>query len=289
MLKERVLSAIVMIAMVLVGLIWLPPLFFTFLLCVVFVAAMWEWAQFAGFKRPLPRAIVAMVTICLLFFPILSGADYIRAGRILTDETIPLLFAGCLWWVVALYFVLTYPDSAKRWTKSAVIKFLFGLCTLVPFFIGILALRFYHYSFDPYHGVYLLLYVFLLVWSADSGAYFVGRAWGKHKLAPSVSPAKSWEGAVGGLCTAAVIAFVFLQVIPDNVFGNNLNSTLFVVVSVLTVVLSIIGDLTESMFKRQAGIKDSSQLIPGHGGILDRIDSLTAAIPFFATCFFFLL
>ncbi|HDL3847232.1 TPA: phosphatidate cytidylyltransferase, partial [Mannheimia haemolytica] len=141
----------------------------------------------------------------------------------------------------------------------------------------------------PYQGTYLFLYVCLLVWGADSGAYFAGRAFGKRKLAPKVSPGKSWEGVIGGVLTSSLIAFTFLQLTPANVFGKALATTPFILVSVGMVAISVLGDLAESMFKRQAGIKDSSQLIPGHGGILDRIDSLTAAVPFFATFFFFVL
>lgn len=289
MLKERVLSAIIMIIAVLAAIFWLSPLPLTLVLSAIVVAAMWEWAQFAGFKHPVPRAIVAMVTICLLLFAIVANTDYIRATRFITDETTPILFIGCIWWLIALVLVATYPNSAKLWEKSVAAKFLFGLATLVPFLIGTLALRFHNYAFDPYQGTYLFLYVCLLVWGADSGAYFAGRAFGKRKLAPKVSPGKSWEGVIGGVLTSSLIAFTFLQLTPANVFGKALATTPFILVSVGTVAISVLGDLAESMFKRQAGIKDSSQLIPGHGGILDRINSLTAAVPFFATFFFFVL
>ncbi|HDV7250526.1 TPA: phosphatidate cytidylyltransferase [Mannheimia haemolytica] len=289
MLKERVLSAIIMIIAVLAAIFWLSPLPLTLVLSAIVVAAMWEWAQFAGFKHPVPRAIVAMVAICLLLFAIVANTDYIRATRFITDETTPILFIGCIWWLIALVLVATYPNSAKLWEKSVAAKFLFGLATLVPFLIGTLALRFHNYAFDPYQGTYLFLYVCLLVWGADSGAYFAGRAFGKRKLAPKVSPGKSWEGVIGGVLTSSLIAFTFLQLTPANVFGKALATTPFILVSVGMVAISVLGDLAESMFKRQAGIKDSSQLIPGHGGILDRIDSLTAAVPFFATFFFFVL
>lgn len=289
MLKERLLSAVIMIAVVLCALFWLPPLFFTVALAAIVVIGMWEWAQFAGFKRPIARALVAFITIGLLIFPIFAATDAIKAGRFLTDETIPLLFAACVWWAIALILVLTYPNSAAIWSKSVSAKFVFGFLTLIPFVIATLALRFYHYNSSPYQGTLLLLYVFLLVWAADSGAYFFGRAFGKHKIAPKVSPGKSWEGAIGGLFTAGVIAFLFLQFAPPNLFGKSLALTPFILLSVATVAISILGDLTESMFKRQAGIKDSSNLIPGHGGVLDRIDSLTAAVPFFATFFFLVL
>lgn len=286
MLKQRVLSAIVMIAFALVALFGLSPLPFTIILSVIIVLAMWEWAQFVGFKRPIARAIVALAVACLLFFPIIAATDYIRASRFLTDETTPLLFLGCIWWLIALGLVISYPKSANVWQHSVSAKFIFGFCTLIPFLIGTLALRFYQYQIDQYQGTYLLLYVFLLVWGADSGAYFVGRAIGKRKLAPKVSPGKSWEGAIGGVVTSGIIALLFLQFVPS-VFGREINTASFVVLSIITVIVSVLGDLSESMFKRQAGIKDSSHLIPGHGGILDRIDSLTAAVPIFATGFFF--
>ncbi len=289
MLKERVLSAIVMIILAVVALFWLSPLPFTIGLSAIIVLGMWEWAQFAGFKRPIARAIVAFVVTCLLIFPIIAGTSYIQATRFLTDETTPLLFVGGFWWLIAFVLVVSYPKSADIWAKSVAAKFIFGFCTLIPFLIGTLALRFYQYNLDEHQGTYLLLYVFLLVWGADSGAYFAGRAFGKHKLAPKVSPGKSWEGAIGGVITSAIIAVIFLNLTPDNVFGRELNTSAFIVLSVITVAVSILGDLSESMFKRQAGIKDSSQLIPGHGGILDRIDSLTAAVPVFAIGFFFFL
>ncbi|HDL4624052.1 TPA: phosphatidate cytidylyltransferase, partial [Mannheimia haemolytica] len=135
MLKERVLSAIIMIIAVLAAIFWLSPLPLTLVLSAIVVAAMWEWAQFAGFKHPVPRAIVAMVTICLLLFAIVANTDYIRATRFITDETTPILFIGCIWWLIALVLVATYPNSAKLWEKSVAAKFLFGLATLVPFLI----------------------------------------------------------------------------------------------------------------------------------------------------------
>ena len=289
MLKERVLSAVVMVIVALAAIFWLPPLALTIALSALVVLGMWEWAQFVGFKSQMSRVVVAGVTTCILLLLVVANTDYINAARFMTDLSVIALFIACVWWLAALVLVVTYPNSAKLWAKSVVAKFLFGICTLFPFLIGLLAIRFNNYTLDAYQGTYLLLYAFLLVWGADSGAYFFGRALGKHKLAPKVSPGKSWEGALGGLFTSGVIAFAFLQATPNDVFGRTLEMMPFIAVSVATVAISVLGDLAESMFKRQAGIKDSSNLIPGHGGILDRVDSLTAAIPFFATMFFFVL
>ena len=289
MLKERILSAIVMVIAVLAAIFLLSPLPLTIIVTVVVSLGMWEWAQFVGFKTPVSRMLIALVTGAILLLLILANTNYINATKFITDGTAPVLFIGCIWWIFALALVVSYPKSASLWMKSVVAKFIFGLATLLPFLIGFLALRFYHYNQAPYQGTYLLLYVCLLVWGADSGAYFFGRTFGKRKLAPKVSPGKSWEGALGGLLTSSIIAFAFLKFASTDVFGREFNTTYFILVSVATVAISILGDLAESMFKRQAGIKDSSNLIPGHGGILDRIDSLTAAIPFFATMFFFVL
>jgi phosphatidate cytidylyltransferase len=127
-------------------------------------------------------------------------------------------------------------------------------------------------------GNWLILSVMVLVWAADIGAYFSGRAFGKRKLAPQVSPGKSWEGVYGGLAVSLAITLV-VGINRGWGFGQLLLGLLG---AALVVMSSVIGDLTESMFKRRAGIKDSSNLLPGHGGVLDRIDSLTAAIPVFA-------
>jgi len=139
------------------------------------------------------------------------------------------------------------------------------------------ALRQYHYDTDHFAGAWWLLFVLLLVWGADSGAYMFGKMFGKHKLAPKVSPGKTWEGFLGGLVTSALIAVLFATLAPLTVSTGTL-----VICAIIATLASVLGDLTESMFKREAGIKDSGNLIPGHGGILDRIDSLTAAVPVFA-------
>ncbi|WP_146644637.1 phosphatidate cytidylyltransferase, partial [Salmonella enterica] len=187
------------------------------------------------------------------------------------------LWASLGWWVVALLLVLFYPGSAAIWRNSKTLRLIFGLLTIVPFFWGMLALRAWHYDENHYSGAIWLLYVMILVWGADSGAYMFGKLFGKHKLAPKVSPGKTWQGFIGGLATAAVISWGY------GMWANlNVAPVILLICSVVAALASVLGDLTESMFKREAGIKDSGHLIPGHGGILDRIDSLTAAVPVFA-------
>lgn len=287
MLKQRVISAIILIAIVCAALFLFSPFYFALALGAVMTLGIWEWTQFAQVKNKFWRVVVAGLAGAVLFLWILSEANYLNAGRVFEHYAEPILLSAVVWWIVALGFVLSYPNSAKLWTKSVILQGVFAIVTLVPFIVGVLRLRLDGYVTNPYHGLMLLFYVFILVWAADSGAYFAGRKFGKHKLAPKVSPGKTWQGVLGGLITAGVLAGIFMQVAPQDLF--NVPTVPFIALSVATVAISVLGDLTESMFKRESGIKDSSNLIPGHGGILDRIDSLTAAVPFFAYFYFYML
>ncbi|MFD1092328.1 phosphatidate cytidylyltransferase [Providencia vermicola] len=274
MLKYRLLTAIVLIPIVIAALFFLSPANFGLVVIAVSALGAWEWAQFAGWHSQVKRISLAVVFAAILLaiqfsipdITVLSNAPMILYG----------LWAGLVWWGVAIILVVTYPASAS-WGKSVIIRLLFGVLTIIPFYCGMMALRTVGYQNDTAIGAWWLLYVMLLVWGADSGAYAFGRTIGRNKMAPKVSPGKTWEGLVGGLITAGIISWVFSAYAPIPAMPDYL-----LVTSIIVVVVSVFGDLTESMFKRQSGIKDSSHLIPGHGGILDRIDSLTAAIPVFA-------
>ncbi|HHF5080545.1 TPA: phosphatidate cytidylyltransferase [Haemophilus influenzae] len=288
MLKQRVLSAIVLIAAVLCALFLFTPFYFALALGAVAILGIWEWTQFARLKQPLIRFFVATFLGVFIFLWLYTEGNYLDAERVFEQHLQLLLINAVSWWGLALLLVISYPKSAKFWSKNPLLQLLFAFSTLIPFVAGVLRLRLEHYTHDPYHGLFLLLYVFILVWAADSGAYFSGRAFGKRKLAPKVSPGKSWEGVIGGLITALVLSFIFIHFSNNTLVGDR-NITGFIILSVATVAISVLGDLTESMFKRESGVKDSSQLIPGHGGVLDRIDSLTAAVPFFSYFYFFVL
>ena len=166
--------------------------------------------------------------------------------------------------------LVSFPSSIGLWGGNLG-KRVMGLVILIPAGLGLLVLK------SLPQGNLLILSVMLLIWGADIGAYFFGRRFGKKKLAPRVSPGKSWAGLLGGLLTSLCIALGLAVYL-------NVPATPLVAVlcgAAVVVLFSVVGDLTESMFKRQMGIKDSSQLLPGHGGILDRIDSLTAAVPIY--------
>lgn len=274
-LNARIITAIILIPLVIAALFFLPPNLFGYVIIVICSLAAWEWSQFIGWTVQIKRIISAVLFgICLLGLQ-LSFQDLSQ----LTTEplVIYILSAGLVWWLVAIILVVTFPTSARFWSQSVILKILFGVLTILPFYCGMLVLKSVDYHIDNFIGAWWVLYVMLLVWSADSGAYFFGHLFGKHKLAAKVSPGKTLEGMLGGMLTAGIIAWLFSLFVPVLLISKNL---LFC--SVIVVIISVFGDLTESMFKRQAGIKDSSHLIPGHGGVLDRIDSLTAAIPVFA-------
>ena len=152
----------------------------------------------------------------------------------------------------------------------------------IAFFWSVIWLREVSVSDDIYYGAKLVLFVCLIVWAADTGAYFAGKWFGRYKMAPSVSPNKTLEGLAGGILTSILVAIVFAHW-----FRLQFATLPFqITVIFVTAIASVLGDLVESMFKREAKIKDSSQILPGHGGVLDRIDSLTAAFPIFALCYF---
>ena len=212
MLKERVLSAIVLIALVLCALFLFTPFYFALALGFVATLGIWEWAQFARFKNPLARLCIAAFLGAFIFLWLYNEGNYLDAGRVF-ENYLPLLLLNSVgWWALALVLVVTYPSSAKFWGKNIPLQLLFAFSTLIPFVAAVLRLRLDNYTADPHHGLFLLLYVFVLVWAADSGAYFAGRAFGKHKLAPKVSPGKTWQGVFGGMITAAVLAFVWPKI-----------------------------------------------------------------------------
>lgn len=270
MLIQRILTAIVLIPLVIIALFFAPLSIFSYLIIAVCALAAWEWRNFLV-KRTEKTVLLFFIVFSIVLL------DFMPIESTLKSQLFALIIClSVIWWLTALLLVVGYPNSAKYWSKSSLIKLLFAFFTLVPFFIGMLELRTINYSVNSYTGAIWLLYVFVLVWATDTGAYFAGRAIGKRKLAVKVSPGKTVEGFIGGVSLATLVC-----VIAYLTGYFNINFTQFLFSSLLAILASVLGDLTESMFKREAGIKDSGNLIPGHGGILDRIDSLTSAVPVF--------
>lgn len=253
MLRQRVITALVLAPLVLLVILWLPHGATIAVLTMLVMAGAWEWSAFPGFTRHSARwGYVGVICLCL------AGAWLYGVHRPQLDA---LLQLSALWWLVALLWILAGPDRVNR--SAAAIA---GVFVLVPVWLALIRLH----ALQPQ----LMLFLLLLVVAADVGAYFVGRRYGRHKLAPRVSPGKTWEGVLGGLASAGVLAAL-------GVWWFGMKPAAFLGLCLIVVLASILGDLTESLFKRHAGLKDSGNLLPGHGGLLDRVDSITAAAPVF--------
>lgn len=260
MLKQRIITALILLPIALGGFFLLDGRDFALFIGAVVSLGAWEWARLAGLQAQPLRIAYALLVAGLLW-----------VVWHIPQLEVWLLGAAVLWWLLATLLVLNYPASSRCWGGLPG-KLLIGLLILLPAWQGLVLLKQW-----PQANA-LIIAVMVLVWGADIGAYFAGKAFGRRKLAPQVSPGKSWEGFFGGLLLSLLLTLaVGLQ--QGWPFADLL---LALGGAALVVAISVIGDLTESMFKRQAGIKDSSNLLPGHGGVLDRIDSLTAAIPLFA-------
>ncbi|HQQ63786.1 MAG TPA: phosphatidate cytidylyltransferase [Pseudomonadales bacterium] len=266
MLKSRVITACVLIAILFSILFLMPYQGFVVADLVVFTLAAWEWSNLAG-SLPLWQRVVYAVFFPIVLFP-LSGL--VGAASV---WFLPVLFLVVLGWGIALLMLWRYPDHVGWYRTDLMLGI--GVWLLLPAAVGLLVLH------RMASGSSLILLLVAVIAVSDIGAYFCGRRFGRHKLAVRISPGKTWEGFWGGICSSLVLAVLvgFFSRIPS------LDFFLFCIVLVGTAAVSVVGDLFESMVKRERGVKDSGQLLPGHGGVLDRIDGWTAAVPFFTLCY----
>ncbi|BBL89598.1 CDP-diglyceride synthetase [Vibrio rotiferianus] len=278
-MKQRIITALILAPLVILGIFKLPLIGFIIALTAVTLLGFWEWTQFTESNSRIAALIPAAVVTGLSFLFISPDVTSLNQ---LAAPHYAVLALGFAWWIIASGMAITYPKTTNLWQGSKALRHVFGFLTLIPFLWSVIILRASDISVDPYHGAKLVLYVCFLVWAADSGAYFAGKSMGKRKMAPHVSPNKTIEGLIGGIIAALIVGWLFAGWF-DIQFTSPLH---MVIITLITVVISVLGDLVESMFKRVSGIKDSSNIIPGHGGILDRIDSLTAAFPVFALLYY---
>ncbi|MCL2916954.1 phosphatidate cytidylyltransferase [Shewanella litorisediminis] len=276
MLKQRIITAIWLIPLVFGAIFYLPPSLFAWALVGVFLIAAKEWGRIidAGCQMTQWSFTLTLGILLVALNMLVPASDVWHSGQ-LHPIFLAVTILGGLWWVIAMALVVSYPKSARLWQRSHMLKSMFGQLTLLPCFVALIALKSLSTEASPYLGGVMVFLVMLVVWAADSGAYFVGKALGRTKLAPNVSPAKTVEGLVGGLLTTMIVVAIVMSLSPQQELG------LVIAVTLFTALASALGDLTESMFKRVANIKDSGTILPGHGGVLDRIDSLTAALPVF--------
>ncbi|MEM7432384.1 MAG: phosphatidate cytidylyltransferase [Pseudomonadota bacterium] len=251
-MQQRIITAVIALAILYVVLFQLPGDVTELIIAALLLAGAWEWSGFLGVKSAATRAAyVGLVAVA-----------FVVAGFFIATHTQTVLLVGVVWWLAAFVWTFFFPTPIPHW-----FRWLAGMIVLVPLYLALIVL----YRADPM----LLLFVLLIVWMADIGAYFAGRFFGRVKLAPAISPGKTWEGVIGGL-----LAVVALTLVRSVWVETNLAVMLPFCLAIASI--SIVGDLTVSMFKRTAGVKDSGMLFPGHGGVLDRIDSVAAAAPLFA-------
>lgn len=252
MLKTRIITAVVALIVLGAVLFVIPPRFAEAFIAVVILAGAWEWSAFLGGSSPTSRAafvIAIAALVAALYGPIAAFSEL-------------ALQVGLAWWFCAFVWIPFFPTAIPP-----VVRWAAGALVLLPLFVALVTL----YRSGPE----VLLFALLIVWAADAGAFFAGKSFGRVKLAPSISPGKTWEGVFGGLVLVTLLAVAAAYWTATKV-------AVLVPFCLAVAALSIVGDLTVSMFKRTAGVKDSGTLFPGHGGILDRVDSVAAAAPLFA-------
>lgn len=261
MLWQRVVTAMILIPLILFLLFFLSPRAFCIFTMLIAFWAAWEWSHLMEIRNILGRLIYLFFVGSVFFMVLFISTPFI-------------FLCAFVWWSFATLFIIFYPRGSGWWQKSIVFRGLMGLFVLTPCWVAINFIR----NMNQNRGIYTLIFLLVLIWGADSAAYFVGKKWGKTKLAPHISPGKSLQGLYGALIATLLITLgsLWLFNVPPLMWPGT------ILLCFITVLFSVIGDLFESMLKRQARLKDSGHLLPGHGGLLDRIDSLTAAAPIFA-------
>lgn len=264
MLKTRTITALVLAPIGILVVLLLPTIAFAVVTGVIVVMSLWEWTRLAGFgSRPLRSAAIACVALALVPLWLLRHEPPSDA----------LVVVGVIWWLLATLWLNNVSFGAAPTRENAALKFAAGLFATIPAWLALIRLH-----EGPQHGPGWALFALMLVWVADTAAFLAGSRYGRKKLCPAISPNKTIAGVYGALGAGALLG----------AFGGWLLGVrgaawiALIVLALVTVVASIVGDLFESLVKRQAGVKDSGTLFPGHGGLFDRFDSVFAALPVFA-------
>ncbi len=264
MLRTRILTALVLLPLVLAAIFALAPGQFVYLLGLLLIVGSWEFHRLAGL-RPLPWGGLLITLQGAIMAVLLATWDH------WTANPVPPFALACLAWGLMFLQMLRYGPQRQVDTLFRVLGFCNALLVVSTGWAALSWLR-----LEPY-GHWWILLLLVTIWAADVGAYFAGRAFGRRKLAPSISPGKTWAGVYGGVASAALVATAVGIYAP----GIAARPLQLAILGAVTAVVSVGGDLFISMHKRTVGLKDTGRLFPGHGGLLDRIDSLMAGAPFF--------
>lgn len=272
MLLQRVITALILAPLMLAGIYLLPDTGFRIFIGIIVALGAWESANLVGYRRMVSRVGVSVASLLVLVVVHFTIDVHSLAWPVVA--LMPLL-----WWLFASLVVVSYPKHID-WLASRPLKLISMIPILGGFWMGLVWLKLQDQS------LLLLTWLMLLVWGADVGAYFAGRTFGNRKLAPNVSPGKTWAGVYGGMATSMLVSVLVAVLFLSHISMSGW--FWLIALSGAVVAISVMGDLYESLLKRDRGIKDSSALLPGHGGVLDRIDSLSAATPMFVLLWFVL-
>lgn len=262
-MKQRVITALILAPLAIAIVLLLPTAAFASIILLTWLLALWEWSRLAGVTSMASRVALLVVAVAC------CAALWSVRG---TEWSLLVIGIGCLWWLVSIVWLRHFSFAAAPTAGNRVLKLVAGLLVTVPAWMALVQLH-----GDPDHGPVWALFALMLVWAADVSALLVGRRYGHRKLAPRVSPGKTIAGAWGAMAGAALVAAIGGWLLGE----HGLALLLLVGVALLAMLFSIIGDLFESLLKRHANVKDSGNLFPGHGGLLDRLDSVFAALPVF--------
>ncbi len=264
--RQRITTALLLAPVPIIAVLFLPTPWLAALVAAVLLAGLWEWTSFAGVEDTLPRLMFLTANALMMAALVWGGGP-----SLFTLKLVSLI--GVVWWALVLVWLSRPQFGAGDGQAARSLKLLAGSLCIVPAWC---ALGWLH-SEQPL-GARWTLFALALVWAADTGAYFTGSRFGRRKLAPGISPGKTWEGVFGGLAMSMLLAVAVLPLL--GLTWQALPA--LALLTVVTAAMSVAGDLFESLMKRQSGVKDSGALFPGHGGLMDRLDSLLAALPVFA-------
>ncbi len=266
MLKQRLITAAILIPLVIWAIFSLSSSTINIVFAALALIGAWEWGAMIQLRSVgLRLGYVGLVAL------VIGALSLLASGSM--SVTMAVLVLAVFWWFLSIAWIRRYRGQTGLSSRASAWGAAAGVLVIVPWWFAMSQLH----AFGE-QGPWWLFFLILLTSVADSGAYFAGRRWGKHKLAPYVSPGKTIEGVGGALVASLIVALV-----GGVMFGLSWSDLLwFVPLCLVTVAISVVGDLLESLFKRRAGLKDSGHILPGHGGILDRVDSHTAAAPLFA-------
>jgi len=266
MTRTRILAALVMAPLAIAAVLFLPTPWLMLLVAVLFLGALWEWFGLAEIDDSLARSALLVLNL-MLMVALVWGTGGTAATLVLFKLAVVL---GVVWWLLAMLWLVHYDFASDHDTHARVFKLAAATLAVVPAWCGLALLH--------NDGPGWLLLALMVVWGTDTGAYFAGRAFGKRKLAPRISPNKTVAGLVGGAVLGVLVAVIGAWILDTPLP----QLPLVALVALLAVLFSVVGDLFESLLKRHVNVKDSGNLIPGHGGLMDRMDSVLAALPVFA-------